>query len=223
MVCLIMRLAPTSSHHCLATANHSVQRVSDARRLLGCLAILSRGFALLGVLVGFTACGSTSVDDYQAREPAFAPEDFFNGALTAHGVVKDFSGTAIRHFRADIIGCWSEGVGTLDEDFVFDDGEQQKRVWTLTPNGSQTYVGTAGDVVGEGLARWQGNAMFLDYTLRIELENGPIEVKIDDRMYRVSDNVVINESKMRKFGFGVGEILLTIIRHPDQTADCTNA
>ena len=160
------------------------------------------------------------MDDYQAREPAFAPEDFFSGALTAHGVVKDFSGTAIRHFSADIVGCWSDGVGTLDEDFVFDDGEQQARIWTLTPNGDQTYIGTAGDVVGEGLARWQGNAMFLDYTLRIELADGPIDVKIDDRMYRVSDNVVINESKMRKFGFGVGEILLTIIRHPDQAADC---
>ena len=97
-----MRLALTNSHHCLAAANHSVQRVSDARRHLGRLVILSRGFALLGVLVGFTACGSTSVDDYQAREPAFAPENFFNGALTAHGVVKDFSGTAIRHFRADM-------------------------------------------------------------------------------------------------------------------------
>lgn len=222
VVYLVMRFALASSRHCLATANHSKHRVSDARRLLRRLGILSLGFVSLGVQIGLTACGSTSVDDYQAREPAFAPEDFFNGALTAHGVVKDFSGTAIRHFSADILGCWSEGVGTLDEDFVFDDGARQKRVWTLTPNGSQTYVGTAGDVVGAGLARWHGNAMFLDYTLRIELESGPIEVKIDDRMYRVSDNVVINESKMRKFGFGVGEILLTIIRHPDEAADCPN-
>ena len=215
-----MRLALTSSLHCFTTERRSVRRVSDARCHAGRLGVLGRLSALLGMLIGLSACGSTSVDDYQAREPAFEPEDFFNGALTAHGVVKDFSGTAIRHFSADIIGCWSGGVGTLDEDFVFDDGEQQKRIWTLTPNGDQTYIGTAGDVVGEGLARWQGNAMFLDYTLRIELEDGPINVKIDDRMYRVSDNVVINESKMRKFGFGVGEILLTIIRHPDQAADC---
>ena len=220
MVCLVMRLALTSGVHCFTTERRSVRRVSDARRHAGRLGVLGRLSALLGMLIGLSACGSTSVDDYQAREPAFEPEDFFNGALTAHGVVKDFSGTAIRHFSADIIGCWSGGVGTLDEDFVFDDGEQQKRVWTLTPNGDQTYIGTAGDVVGEGLARWQGNAMFLDYTLRIELEDGPINVKIDDRMYRLSDNVVINESKMRKFGFGVGEILLTIIRHPDQAADC---
>ena len=218
-----MRLDLTTSRHHLAAASCSVRRVSNARRQAGRAGMLGRGCALLGILIGLAACGSTSVDDYQAREPAFAPEDFFNGALTAHGVVKDFSGTAIRHFSADIVGCWSDGVGTLDEDFVFDDGEQQKRIWTLTPNGDQTYIGTAGDVVGEGLARWQGNAMFLDYTLRIELEDGPIDVKIDDRMYRVSNNVVINESKMRKFGFGVGEILLTIIRHPDQVADCPSA
>lgn len=215
-----MRLALNKKRRCLTATSHSARCPSAAERRLSRPGVLATGYALLGLLMLLTACGSTSVDDYRAREPAFAPEDFFNGALTAHGVVKDFSGTAIRHFSADIVGCWSNGVGTLDEDFVFDDGEQQKRIWTLTPNGDQTYIGTAGDVVGEGLARWQGNAMFLDYTLRIELEDGPIEVKIDDRMYRVSDNVVINESKMRKFGFGVGEILLTIIRHPEQVADC---
>ena len=218
-----MRLALTNNRHCLRAENRSVKRASGADRHSWRLGMLSHGFVLFGVIIALTACGSTSVDDYHAREPAFAPEDFFNGGLTAHGVVKDFSGTAIRHFNADIMGCWSEGVGTLDEDFVFGDGEKQKRVWTLTPNGSQTYIGTAGDVVGKGIARWQGNAMFLDYTLRIELEDGPITVKIDDRMYRVSDNVVVNESKMRKFGFGVGEILLTIIRHPDQAADCPSA
>ena len=64
--------------------------------------------------------------------------------------------------------------------------------------------------------------MFLDYTLRIELANGPIDVRIDDRMYRVSDNIVINESKMRKFGIGVGDILLTLIRHPEIEADCSS-
>ena len=178
--------------------------------------IIVTGSSLLG-------CGSATISDYQGRSPAFTPEAFFNGTLTAHGIVKDFSGTAIRHFQADITGCWRDGVGTLDEDFTFDDGEEQTRIWTLTPNGDQTFIGTAGDVVGEGLARWEGNAMFLDYTLRIELENGPIDVRIDDRMYRVSDNIVINESKMRKFGIGVGDILLTLIRHPEIEANCSSA
>ena len=177
--------------------------------------IIATGSSLLG-------CSSATISDFQGRSPAFAPEAFFNGTLTAHGIVKDFSGTAIRHFQADITGCWRDGVGTLYEDFTFDDGEEQTRIWTLTPSGDQTFIGTAGDVVGEGLARWEGNAMFLDYTLRIELENGPIDVRIDDRMYRVSDNIVINESKMRKFGIGVGDILLTLIRHPEIEANCSS-
>ena len=179
------------------------------------------GIGLLSGLIGtLSACGTASLDDHQMAEPSFAPEEFFNGILTAHGVVRDYSGAATRHFNADITACWQEGVGTLDEAFVFDDGEQQVRIWTLTPDGAKRYIGTAGDVVGEGNARWQGNAMFLDYTLRIELEDGPIDVHIDDRMYRVSENVVINESKMRKFGVGVGEILLTLVRHPEREATC---
>ena len=192
--------------------------ISLSLRKSACIAAKHLGVLFLGAIM--LSCSATFIDDYRGRTPAFEPEEFFDGALTAHGVVKNFSGTAIRHFRADIIGCWLGGVGTLDEDFVFDDGERQKRVWTLTPNGSQTYIGTAGDVVGEGHARWEGNAMFLDYTLQIELEDGPVDVKIDDRMYRVSENVVMNESKMSKFGFGVGEVLLTIIHHPEVEVSC---
>ena len=149
------------------------------------LASTMRLFAPIWLMLVAGGCGTASIEDYRDRSPAFVPEDFFNGALTAHGVVKDFSGTAIRHFNADIMGCWSDGVGTLDESFVFDDGEQQTRIWTLTPSGNQTYIGTAGDVIGDGTARWQGNAMFLDYTLRITLDDGSIDVHIDDRMYRV--------------------------------------
>ena len=188
------------------------KRRSSSRRtgMFICLATL-----LLG------GCGTASIEDYRDRSPAFMPEDFFNGALSAHGVVKDFSGAAIRHFNADIIACWSEGVGTLNELFIFDDGEQQTRIWTLTPSGDQTYIGTAGDVIGAGSARWEGNAMFLDYTLRIALEDISIDVHIDDRMYRISENVVVNESKMRKWGVGVGEIVLTLIKHPEHPANCS--
>ena len=196
----------TSLQHFVSRTFHSGQWIKLVHPL--CLMLL------------MGACSSTSVTDYQDREPRFEPESFFDGALTAHGVVKDFSGTAIRHFNADIVGCWSDGVGTLDESFVFDDGEQQTRIWTLTPSGDQTDIGTADDVIGDGTARWEGNAMFLDYTLRIALEDSSIDVHIDDRMYRISDNVVVNESKMRKWGFGVGEIVLTLIRHPDQPVDC---
>ena len=176
--------------------------------------------AMCVVFTVLAGCSSAKISDYAGRSPAFDPESFFNGFLTAHGVVKDYSGKVIRYFNADITACWDDGVGTLDEDFVFDDGELQKRVWTLTPNGDGGYRATAGDVVGAGVASWAGNAMFLKYVLRVALEDDSIDLTIDDRMYRVSDNVVINESAMSKFGFGVGDILLTIVRHPDAEVAC---
>jgi hypothetical protein len=182
-----------------------------------CFRFLGVYLLLFGSLVG---CGSVAIDDYADKAPQFAPADFFSGQLTAHGVVKDFRGKAIRHFNADIRACWDGGVGTLDEQFVFDDGERQTRIWTLTPDPDGGYVATAGDVVGEGNTAWRGNAMFLDYLLQLELDSGPFVVRIDDRMYRVSDDVVINESKMKKWGVTVGEILLTIVRHPELPDPC---
>jgi hypothetical protein len=54
--------------------------------------------------------------------------------------------------------------------------------------------------------------------LRIPYGDGTLDLTIDDRMYLVRPDVLINESKMKKFGFGVGEILLVIRRIPETTA-----
>lgn len=155
-------------------------------------------------------CSSVEVGDYANNEPKLVPEQFFDGKLTAHGVVKERSGKVIRRFSADIKAYWRDGVGTLEEDFRFDDGEQQQRVWTLTPDGNGGYTGTAGDVIGTGEISVAGNSMFLDYVLRVPYGDGTIDLRIDDRMYLVSPRVLINESRMLKFGFQVGAILLVI-------------
>jgi hypothetical protein len=161
-----------------------------------------------------TACSAVEVNDYADNQPVLIPEEFFNGKLTAHGVVKNRSGLVIRSFSADIIGSWADGVGTLEEDFVFDDGELQRRVWTLTPTGKNRYAGSAGDVVGTANMEVAGNSMFLDYVLRIPYGDDTIDLVIDDRMYLVSPDVLINESTLNKFGFNVGHILLVIEKVP---------
>ncbi len=169
-------------------------------------------WAALSLMAG---CSSVTVEDYRDASPRFIPSEFFNGRLTAHGVVMDGGGQVTRHFNADILAYWVDGVGTLEEDFVFDDGEQQRRVWTLEPDGSGGYIGRAGDVVGDGTLSFAGNAVFLDYVLRVPYRGDTIDLRVDDRMYLVDPNVLINESKLSKFGFGVGRILLTIVRHPE--------
>lgn len=164
--------------------------------------------------LALVACSGVRISDYADNQPALIPERFFDGYLTAHGVIQNRGGRVIRSFNADIQASWVDGVGTLDEDFVFDNGDVDKRIWTLTPQADGSYIGTAGDVVGDGQLTAAGNALFLDYVLRIPYGDGTIDVRVDDRMYLVDDHILINESKMIKFGAEVGSILLTIIKHP---------
>jgi hypothetical protein len=167
--------------------------------------------------LAISACGSVDVQDYASERPRFVPETFFDGSLVAHGIIKDRSGRVTRRFVAEIDASWENGVGTLDERFVFSDGERDTRVWTLNPAGEGRYVGTAGDVMGEAPITVAGNAMFLKYTLRAPFRDGTVDLSIDDRMYLIDENTLLNESIMRKFGFRVGEINLVIRRLPEET------
>ncbi len=168
---------------------------------------------VLVVIVGaLMACSNVRVTDYADKKPLFDVEQFFNGDLTAHGVVKDREGKVIRHFNANIAATWVDGVGTLVEDFVFDDGEAQRRIWTLKPDGKGRYTGTAGDVVGMAALQQAGNSLFLDYVLRLPYQGSEVDVHVDDRMYLVSPDILINESSMSKFGWRVGNLLLVIAR-----------
>ena len=165
------------------------------------------------IITLMSACSSVTVDDYRDYEPVIKPETFFSGYLTAHGVIKNRNGLVIRTFNADIDASWQDGIGTLVEDFTFNDGELQQRIWSLAPNGDGSYTGTAGDVVGPGSMTAAGNSLFLDYVLRIPYGESTVDVQVDDRMYLVAPDVLINESVMKKFGFKVGSIDLVIIRY----------
>ena len=167
--------------------------------------------ALAGLCLALIAsCSSVSVEEYADNQPRFVAEEFFDGRLYAHGIVKNRAGQVIRYFSATIDAYWVNGIGTLDERFTFDDGEHQERVWKLKPLGDGSYSATAGDVVGEAALQVAGNSLFLDYVLRIPYAGDTIDVRIDDRMYLVSERVLLNESIMTKWGFEVGQITLVI-------------
>jgi predicted NAD/FAD-binding protein len=55
-----------------------------------------------------------------------------------------------------------------------------------------------------------GNSVFLDYVLRVPYNGDSIDLRIDDRMYLVSERVLLIESIMTKWGFEVGSIMLVI-------------
>jgi hypothetical protein len=98
-------------------------------------------------------------------------EEFFNGSLRAHGIVKDRGGKVTRYFNASINAYWVDGVGTLDEVFIFDDGGEQRRIWKLVKDDAGNYVGSANDVVGNSTLKIAGNSLFLVYLSIFQLRN----------------------------------------------------
>lgn len=170
------------------------------------LLVLMNIFLLLG-------CSSMKLSDFDNTTPAFIPQEYFNGTLSAYGLVKDRSGKIIRTFKGELVGSWEEnGSGKLAERFVYNDGEVQTRTWTMVPTSDNAFVATAGDIVGEASMQHNGNTVMLDYVMRVPYNDGTIDISVRDWLHLQEDGVVLNHSKMKKFGFEVGELVITIIK-----------
>lgn len=156
-----------------------------------------------------SSCGTVPAD-YKSTTPEFDMATFFNGELKAYGMVQNRSGKVIRRFDADLTGTWNGNEGILDEDFVYDDGETQKRIWKLKKLPDNNYSGTAGDVIGVATGQSAGYAFNWDYTLAIDVNGKTWNINLDDWMYQLNDSRIINRTLMTKWGFKVGEITLII-------------
>lgn len=116
----------------------------------------------------------------------------------------------IQRFKADLQGTWDGNNGVLDEQFYYADGTTDERVWRITKTGENSYEGRAADVADVAMGTTAGNVLNWSYTLIIERDGEPFEVKLDDWLYLVNDNNMINRTQMYKFGIKVGEITLYI-------------
>ena len=101
---------------------------------------------------------------------------------------------------------------TLDEDFLYDDGEKQKRVWKIEKISNGKYSGSADDVVGYANGISSGNALNWAYELLLEVKGKKIKVKFDDWMFLHDRGVLINRAEISKFGINLGVVTITFIR-----------
>lgn len=165
---------------------------------------------IVALTILISACSSPDINDYTSTSPDLKLEQFFNGTLTAHGVVLDRSGALTRRFSVDLLGTWQEDKGKLEEWFVYDDGEKQTRTWYLENLGDGNYKGTANDVVGTAMGTAKGSALYWRYQLVINYQGEPLEVTLDDWMFLINEKRLINRTEIIKFGIKVGEVILTI-------------
>lgn len=166
-------------------------------------------FATLALLLA--GCASVQVSDYAQEKHKFDLQQYFNGRVIAHGIVQDRSGKVLRRMTVDMKCTWVGDTGTLDEDFTYSDGKKERRVWTIRKQGDR-YIGTAADVVGEAVGSASGNALNWKYVLALPVDDKVYNVDFDDWMWQLDDKVMINRAEFSKFGFKLGEVLITFYK-----------
>ena len=149
---------------------------------------------------------SSSLDEYENTSPEFDLTTYFDGEVTAWGIVQDYSKKLTRRFCVDIVGTWQGNKGQLHETFYYNNGEQQIRIWDLEIADDGSVTGGADDVIGQATGGSQGSAFNWQYTLRVPIDDTEYDLFVDDWMYMMDNNRVMNRSYMKKLGITVAEI-----------------
>nr|WP_319536708.1 DUF3833 domain-containing protein [uncultured Vibrio sp.] len=160
------------------------------------------------VVTIFLSSCSADIDNYQTTKPSFDLFGYFDGNVKAWGMVQDYTDQQTRRFEVEIVGTVKGNELTLVEDFVFDDGEVDQRIWVITKLEHNRYQGKADDIIGVATGQEQGNALQWQYDFELKVDDDTFTVAFDDWLYRQDDRHVFNLTKIKKFGLEVGAITL---------------
>jgi hypothetical protein len=131
--------------------------------------------------------------------------------VVAQGQFQDIFGTVRRSFEVTIRGDWDGERLKLVEDFVYEDGSTEQRVWTLVKTGEDSWSGTAPGVIGTATGREQDNRFNWRYTIDLPVpdasgETATVRVSFDDWMWLLSEDRLFNRAYMKRAGIDIGDV-----------------
>ena len=148
------------------------------------------------------------IEDYTTERPQVDVKTYFNGPIKAWGLVQHRSGKVVTRFDVNMVGKWDGDTGVLEESFDYYDGRVQKRTWNISKTGTDSYSGTAGDIIGTAIGNQSGSAVRWSYDMDLEVSGKIYRVHFDDWMWLMNDGILINRSYIKKFGITVAELTL---------------
>ena len=169
---------------------------------------------LLALALTLGACSTMKPEDYANSSPTLDLFAYFEGETRAWGMFQDRFGQVKRRFTVDITGVIEGDRLTLDESFLYDDGETQRRVWVIDRVDEHHFVGRADDVVGEAEGKSYGNALQWHYRLLLQVGERHWRVSFNDWMFLLDEKVLINRAKVSKYGLTIGEVTLFFKKNP---------
>ncbi|MEQ9641850.1 MAG: DUF3833 domain-containing protein [Alphaproteobacteria bacterium] len=167
---------------------------------------MRRLILVLLALLPLAACDEPEVADFADHSPKLDFIDYFTGEVHAWGLFTDRFGTVRRQFTVVMNGRVENEKLVLTEDFTYDDGETEQRVWTVE-RANDGYVATAPDVVGAAVGERAGNAVRFRYELNLPVDDDVWTVTADDWIYlQPGAEVALNQATFSYWGIEVGRV-----------------
>ena len=172
-----------------------------------------RPLAVLLAALTLVACATRPAvpQEADAGRP-FVIERDLAGKTVGRGRFKSITGSD-RAFTAYLDGAFDGETFVLAEDFVYDDGEKDRKTWRLKKTADGEWSGVREDVVGTARGWRDGPAFRLEYRVDIPMKNGgKRRVGFRDVLILREDGVVYNKANVGWRGFAVGKVELEIRR-----------
>lgn len=132
----------------------------------------------------------------------------FVGRKTGTGLFRIYLTGSERRFTAKLNGTLSrKGTRlTVVEDFIYDDGEQNRLTWVFDRSGPGAWTGRREDTVGVATATEDNGEVRLAYTADFKSPSGVNRLQFADVIYRRADGLIVNDAVVSKSGFPVGSV-----------------
>lgn len=162
----------------------------------------SQALALVGLALGLLAgCHSLEPRGFSGAGPHFDPVAFFEGPTRSWGVIEGRAGQPRSRFRTEMMGRREGEELVITQDFTFEDGHLQQRIWRVRRIDEHRYQATANDVVGVSHGLAFGNTFHWKYTVASGRYGPVTNLRYELRMYLLADGeTMINRVAITKLG-----------------------
>jgi len=148
--------------------------------------------------------------DYLENASKINLKNFLNGDLEGFAIVQNEKGLIEKSYTAKVNGKWDDGRGTVQYNFIFNDGKKDSRTWLITMNDEGNYTVIGHDFSSPAQGRQQGNVAQLLYNLTTPYKDKKQKIDFEDNIYLVDSSSAIIISVMKIDNAIVGKSIIAL-------------
>lgn len=139
-------------------------------------------------------------------------EQAFAGRAVGAGVFRvDLTGSE-RRFRARLDGRLQGDRLSVVEDFIYDDGEENRLTWVFDRAGPGRWTGRREDTVGVAEVVETGTEIRLSYLADFDASGEVMRLGFEDVIYFGAESRVINDAVVTRWGLPVARVRFEMVK-----------